>query len=78
MMYVVLVTNKQRDPLSDCIVELKKSFPQEQFSIYGSEEKGYQLRIEGTGDEIAPRARAVAFLKTWKPKSEEGKCLILP
>ena len=57
-MYVVLITNKSREPFSDIIPELKKVFPLEVFSIYGSEEKGYQLRIEGTGD--ARRLRFVA------------------
>lgn len=67
-MYVVLITNKSREPLSDVIPELKKEFPAEVFSIYGSEEKGYQLRIEGTGDEKEPRAFATKYMKTWKPK----------
>lgn len=68
MMYVVLVTSKSRDVLSDVIPELKKEFPADVFSIYGSEEKGYQLRIEGAGDEKEPRAFATKFMKTWKPK----------
>jgi len=72
MMYVVLVTHKQKTPLSDCLPELKKLFPADQFSIYGSEEKGYQLRIEGDGDEIAPRAWATKYLKTWKPKPDDS------
>jgi hypothetical protein len=67
-MYVVLITNKSREPFSDIIPELKKEFPEEVFTIYGSEEKGYQLRIEGIGDEKAPRAYAIKYMKTWKPK----------
>lgn len=70
-MYVVLVKNKLREPLSDTIPELIKEFPQEVFSISGSEEGGYQLRIEGKGDEKAPRAFAEKYLKTWKPKPPE-------
>lgn len=70
-MYVVLITNKSRDPLSDCIPELRKQFQNEVFSIHGSEEKGYQLRIEGAGDEKLPRVVATAFVKAWKPKPKE-------
>jgi len=72
MMYVVLVTHKSKEPFSDIMPELKKAFPEETFSIYGSEEKGYQLRIEGAGDEKEPRAFAVKFMKTWKPKPVEA------
>lgn len=70
-MYVVLIDSKIKAMLSDCIPELGKSFPKDTFTIYGSEEKGYQLRIEGTGDEKAPRVFAKAFAKTWKPKPPE-------
>jgi hypothetical protein len=69
-MYIVLVDHKSRDALSDCIVELKKVFT-DPFTISGSEEKGYQLRLEGVGDETSPRAHAKKFLKTWKPKPVE-------
>jgi hypothetical protein len=69
-MYIVLVNSKSRDPLSDCIAELTKSFS-DPFTITGSEEKGYQLRLEGVGDETAPRAFAIKYLKTWKPKPKE-------
>lgn len=69
-MYVVLITNKSREPFSDIMPDLRKEFPEETFSIYGSEDKGYQLRIEGTGDEKAPRAFATKYMKTWKPKPE--------
>lgn len=65
-MYVVLVTSKSRNVLSDVIPELKKEFPADIFSIYGSEEKGYQLRLEGAGDERAPRAMVIKFMKTHK------------
>ena len=70
-MYVVLVKHKSREPLSDCIPELKLKFPEEVFSVFGSDEKGYQLRIEGMGDEVLPRKFAETFLKTWKPKPSE-------
>jgi len=77
-MYVVLITNKSREPFSDIIPELKKVFPLEVFSIYGSEEKGYQLRIEGTGDEKEPRVFATKYMKTWKPKPPEIEIIGLP
>lgn len=70
MIYIVLVNHKVREALSDCIAELTKHFT-DPFTIYGSEEKGYQLRLEGSGDEIQPRAFAVKYLKTWKPKPPE-------
>lgn len=70
-MYVVLITSKIRETLSDCIPELNKVFPKEVFTVEGSEEKGYKLRIEGTGDEKEPRAFATKFAKTWKPKPKE-------
>lgn len=70
-MYVVLIDSKCKETLSDCIPELNKSFPKDTFTIFGSEEKGYQLRIEGAGDEKAPRAFAKAYAKTWKPKPPE-------
>lgn len=70
MIYIVLVNHKVREALSDCIAELTKSFP-DPFTIAGSEEKGYQLRLEGSGDETLPRAFATKFLKTWKPKPPE-------
>ncbi len=76
-MYVVLITNKSREPFSDIMPELKREFPTEVFSVYGSEERGYQLRIEGVGDEKAPRAFAKTYMKTWKPKPPEIE-IIMP
>lgn len=70
-MYIVIVSHKSRECLSDCISELVKSFPSEPFTVEGSEEKGYQLRLNGAGDEKAPRVMAEKFLKTWKPKPPE-------
>lgn len=71
MMYIVIVAHKIREALSDCIPELVKAFPNEPFTIEGSEEKGYQLRLNGSGDEKAPRVMAEKFLKTRKPKPPE-------
>ena len=71
MMYIVVVSHKVKEALSDCIQELIKVFPGELFTVEGSEEKGYQLRINGAGDEKAPRVMAEKFLKTWKPKPPE-------
>lgn len=70
-MYIVVVSHKNREAISDAIVELVKAFPGEPFTIEGSEEKGYQLRLNGAGDEKAPRVLAEKFLKTWKPKPPE-------
>ena len=57
--------------MTDLMAELIKRFPAERFTVEGSEEQGYKFRIEGTGDEKAPRAVAKVFLKTWKPKPPE-------
>jgi hypothetical protein len=76
-MYVVLVTSKTREVLSDCIPELNKAFPKEVFTVEGSEEKGYKLRIEGIGDEKGPRAFAAKFMKTWMPKPKEDGVVII-
>jgi hypothetical protein len=70
-MYVVLTQHKLHDAMSDLMAELVRQFPAEKFSVFGSEEKGYQCRIEGVGDERAPRKFAITFLKTWKPKPPE-------
>ncbi len=66
-MYIVLLDHKNREALSDCIAEMSKTFT-DPFTIEGSEEKGYQLRLNGAGDEKEPRAFAKKYLKTWKPK----------
>lgn len=66
-MYIVLVTSKKLPMFNDLLPELRKKFPSDQFSIHGSEDKGYQMRIEGVGDEKAPRAYAEGFIKKWKP-----------
>jgi len=70
-MYVVVIDHKLKEAISDLIAALVIEFPGEVFSIYGSEEKGYQCRIEGKGDEKPPRTFAKAFLKKWKPKPPE-------
>lgn len=67
-MYVVIVENKNKEPLSDLIQELHKAFPGEIFTIEGSEDTKYKLRIEGSGDEKLPRAFAFQYLKRWKSK----------
>lgn len=72
-MYIVLVVNKNKDVFSDLIPQLKERFPTETFSISGSEAQGYQLRLEGTGDELAPRSFAKKFVKTWKPPPTADK-----
>lgn len=70
-MYVVLVNHALREAMSDTMHALIDKFPLEKFSIDGSEEKGYKLKIMGSGDEKPPRAFAKVFLKTWKPKPPE-------
>lgn len=69
-MYLVIAYSKTLPPFSDLIAALVKEFPETQFTIAGTEEKGYQCRVMGTADEVAPRVFAKAFLKTWKPKPE--------
>jgi len=76
-MYIVLIDHKSHEAISDLMAALVKQYPAEKFSIYGSEEKGYQCRIEGVGDERAPRKFAISFLKTWKPKPPEIE-IIMP
>ncbi len=66
-MYVVLITSKLLAPFTDLMPVINKEFAAEKFSIWGSEDKGYQFRIEGVGDEKLPRKFAQAFVKTWKP-----------
>lgn len=77
MMYVVLVDSKTRESLSDLVPELKKQFPKDTFTIEGTEAKGYKLKLEGTGDEKAPRAFAKAFLKKWKPKPPDPDAMVV-
>lgn len=67
MMYIVLVTSKKLQIFNDLIVEIRKKFPNDQFAIDGSEDRGYQLRLLGAGDEKEPRKFAEAFMKKWKP-----------
>ena len=77
MMYVVLVEHKSREAMADLMAAIIVQFPLEKFSIVGSEEKGYQLHINGVGDERAPRVYALKFLKTWKPKTKEDEIKII-
>ena len=79
-MYVVLVTHKVKEAMSDLMAHLLPQFPEEVFTIEGSEEKGYKFRIEGSGDEKSPRKSAEKYLKTWKPapKELEVKIIQLP
>jgi hypothetical protein len=76
-MYVVLTEHKSREAMGDLMAELAKHFPADKFSIEGSEDKGYQCRIIGLGDERSPRKFATVFLKTWKPKPPEIE-IIMP
>lgn len=66
-MYVVLINSKLLAPLTDLMPVINKEFVEERFSIWGTEDKGYQFRIEGAGDEKLPRIFAEKFVKTWKP-----------
>jgi hypothetical protein len=69
-MYVVLVYHKLRSAMLDLMASMVKQFPNEKFSIYGSEAAGYQFRINGMGDERQPRKYAEVFLKKWKPSND--------
>lgn len=77
-MYVVLVNHKSKEAISDLLAHLKPQFPAEVFTFEGSEEQGYKFRIEGVGDEKAPRKIAEKYLKTWKPKPKEDEVIIIP
>lgn len=66
-MYVVVIDHRSKEAMADLLKALTTKFPGERFTVEGSEEKGYKLRIEGAGDEKPPRAFAKVFLKTWKP-----------
>ncbi len=70
-MYCVVVTNKTLAPFTDMMPEMLLKFPESKFSIWGSEDQGYQFRVEGSGDEKGPRKFALAYLKTWQPKPIE-------
>lgn len=70
-MYVVVVTSKTIAPLNDLMAVIIQMFPNDKFVIVGSEDKGYQFRVLGTGDEKAPRKIAEPFLKKWKPSPEQ-------
>jgi hypothetical protein len=76
-MYVVLVDHKSREAMTDLMAAIIIQFPLERFSIFGSEDKGYQFRIEGVGDEMPPRAFSKLFLKKWKPSPPEIE-IIMP
>lgn len=70
-MYVVIVEHKILAALTDLLVEVRRIFPNDQFYIDGSEDKGYKLKVDGNGDEKAPRKLAEPFLKKWKPSPEQ-------
>ena len=76
-MYVVLTNHKSREAMGDLMAALVKQYPTDKFSVEGSEEKGYQCRINGVGDEREPRKFSITFLKTWKPKPPEIE-IIMP
>jgi len=69
-MYVVVVTHAKIAALNDLMAIILPMFPNDRFAIVGSEDKGYQLRVLGLGDEKAPRKIAEPFLKKWKPSAE--------
>lgn len=70
-MYVVVVTHKKIAALNDLMAVIIQTFPHDKFTIVGSEEKGYQFRVLGSGDEKGPRKLAEPFLKKWKPSPEQ-------
>jgi hypothetical protein len=70
-MYVVVSTSKRLAPLNDLMEVINSLFPNDTFTIVGSEDKGYQFRVLGSGDEKAPRKIAETFLKKWKPTPEQ-------
>jgi len=76
-MYIVLVTHKSKEAMSDLAAHLLPQFPNEVFTIEGSEEQGYKFRIEGQSDERSPRKIAEKYLKTWKPKPVEPEMKII-
>jgi hypothetical protein len=70
-MYIVLVNWKTLPALQDLMPEMNKTFTSDKFSIWGSEDKGYQFRLDGAGCEKEPRKFAELYLKKWKPKPVE-------
>ena len=68
-MYVVIVYSKTHEPLSDLMPVIGPKFPDDRFYIFEGGGR-FQLRLEGTGDERAPRTFAKTFLKSWQPKME--------
>jgi hypothetical protein len=67
-MYVVVEQHKSKAAISDLIAHLAIIFPNERFSLFGSDDTVFQCRIEGIGDEKMPRAYAQIFLKKWVPR----------
>lgn len=67
-MHLVLTKHKTLPAMTDLLSALYKEFPTDNFSVEGSEDKGYNALIIGAGDERPPRKFAEKFLKNWKPK----------
>lgn len=72
-MYLVLLHHKSLLNLQALLPELMSVFASDTFKIDGSEDKGYQLQIHGTGDEREPRKFAESYLKNLEDATDKKK-----
>ncbi len=61
-LYISLFSYKNKDTLDILLEEVRNRFKSTKFSVRGSAEKGWQLRLEGNDDETRPRAFAEGFI----------------
>lgn len=64
-MYIVLMTHKDEAMMMAMKEGIKKQFPQMKFTTQEYENRGVQLRLEGTHDETKPNAFASGFASAW-------------
>lgn len=65
-MYIVIMTNKNKEMMLSMREEIKKQFPTWKFSTQDIEHRGTQLHLEGPHSEDKPNMFALGFAAAWE------------
>lgn len=71
-MYIVLASHKDRTIADRAFKALKEEFPKYKFSIIDVENRGTQIRLEGSALEDKPMAYVKGFLDAMEPVVEDS------
>lgn len=69
-MYIVIMTDKNKEMMLSMREEIKKQFPTWKFSTQDIENRGTQLHLEGPHSEDKPNLFALGFAAAWNALSK--------